>query len=220
MQRDRPVSLDAVVAISPLVIGVCLLLVALAAWGSYCRLLHDYSSHAATLRFMDGLDKVTPKLEVAEWDLMDSPGSDDSPPTPANPRHAAVNVRRAAAALEKVVGGNRRLRALLEELDTLHKELKHADIMRGEAGYEPLRHRIRDVIDKCEWMKRERAVFVPGWIVEKRKKLRQLSTVVFTLGAISLTIGVLFSNSWLSDVRERRRIAQQRLESQTRNKGD
>ena len=218
----KSVALEPIIAFSPLVIGLCLLLVALVARGSYCGLLRDHPSYAATLRLMDTLDKVTPKLESAVGHLKDYefPYGPSDASNPANPRRAAVDVRRARVALEKAVDGGRDIRALVEQMRALHRDLKRADVLRGELGYQPLRRRIHGVLSTCEWRILQLAKLVPEAVLEHRKRLKAFSTVVLKVSALSLTIGVLFLVLWLSDLRERRDVARRRLESQTRNEGD
>lgn len=211
MQWRRSVSLNAVVAFSPLVIGLCLLLVALVAWAAYWRLQQDHPSHTATLRLMDTLDRVTPKLETAVGDLMDCefPYSPCDSSDPASPRHAAVNVRRAAVGLEKAVEQARDLGALVNELRTVYRELKRADVLRGELGYEPLRRRIQEVLSTVEWKILQLAKVVPKQVLERRRKLGQCSAVAFKLSALFLVIAAVFLCLWLSDFRERRHAPRQ-----------
>jgi hypothetical protein len=211
MQRRRSVSLDTIVAFSPLIIGFCLLLVGLFAWISYSRLLGEHPSHAATLRLMDGLQKVVPKLESAVADLMDYefPYSPYDSSDPANPRHAAVNVRRAAVALKKAVGGSGQLAVLLEELEVLHRKLKRADVLRGELGYEPFRRRIQQALSTCEWAIAQLANLVPDPVLESRKRLKGCSGAAFKLSALFLTIGALFFYLWVRGLRERGHVGRQ-----------
>jgi hypothetical protein len=207
-REERVWDINAVVALSPLVIAAILLLISLASELSYDDLRKAHPQYSRALRLVDTIEKVTPKLEVAASDLRDYeiPGGDSDTLHPANPRHASVNVGRAARVLHTVLRDWPELEALHRELVFLQKRLKTVDVLRGEGGYRPLRLRIEQVSSTFEWKIGELVKSMPQRMVGERTRLRNWSRISFRWAIVSALLGLVFGIAWISDLKERMQV--------------
>jgi hypothetical protein len=161
---------------------------------------------------MDVRDRVTAILDVARADLADYKveGGDVPDFHWANPTHAAVNVKRAAKALEGVLDEEPDLRESHRLLMELHRGLREAEIVRGGRWY---RNRFGPLFDHAQALIEEyvgpRTELVPNAILARRKLLQKWSRIPFWWAMGIGFVGVSFGVLWISDLRER--MQQQRL---------
>lgn len=208
-REERVWDINAVVALLPLVIAAILLLISLASELSYGDLCREYPDFARTLRLMDVMDKVTAILDVARDDLTDY-ATQEGGHHWANSTHAAVNVKRAAKALEEVLDDEPGLREAHRLLGELHRQLRDAEIVQGERWY---RDRFGPLFDHAQGVLEEyvgrRTDLVPKAILVRRRLLQKWSRIPFWWGIGVGFVGVSFGVLWISDLKER--MQQQRL---------
>lgn len=208
-REERVWDINAVVALTPLVIAGILLLASLASELSYGDLCREHPDFARTLRLMDVVDKVTAILDMARGDLTDYAIQGGGHHW-ANSTHAAVNVKRARRAIEEVLDDEPDLREAHRLLGELHRGLGEAEIVRGERWY---RDRFGPLFDHAQALLEEyvgpRTDLVPNAILARRKLLQKWSRIPFWWGIGVGFVGVSFGVLWISDLKER--MQQQRF---------
>ena len=213
LQREERVwDINALVALSPLVIAAILLLISLASELSYGDLCREHPQYASTLTLMDVIDKVTARLNLARRDLTDYVVEGRYGPDHhwANSTHAAVNVKRAREALEKMLHEEPDLREAHRLLGELHQQLRKAEVVQGERWY---RDRFGPLFDHAQGVLETyvgpRTDLVPKAILVRRKLLQKWSRIPFWWGIGVGFVGVSFGVLWISDLKER--MQQQRF---------